>query len=231
MARCAQGKAKAKAAPRTATGKRKAAQSASGGSKSAGKAPKAAVAPQQQYAPSTTGGDDEKTVRSQAGRRDLDAKVDRAMECGRLDHIPRSVLASRRSAKGLSIRKFVEDGIIKLNGEGKNLASKFWCELFTAFNLHDVVPLDPPDVADGLPTEEMLEALEHVHHENPIKATAVPMQRLLAHTGPLTQQQTYGTLKAIQSAPDMTPMNAVKCQVAFLKYWHRSLGSCHPPPP
>ena len=66
-----------------------------------------------------------KRRRSQENRRDLLEKTKRALDGGRLDHIPKSVWTMKRDAKGLSIEDRVYDELEKNAESGKYISSRF----------------------------------------------------------------------------------------------------------
>ena len=65
--------------------------------------------------PSTPG----KRVRNQLGRRDMEEKVNRVLNCGRLSHIPKCIWTTKRNAAGLSVPEYVEKNC-SINPMGPN---------------------------------------------------------------------------------------------------------------
>lgn len=160
--------------------------------------------------------------RTQLMRRDTDAQVDRAVG-SRLSHLPKSVWASKRNASGQSVRDYIAAEIRRRRQDGGKLGSRFWAQLYEHFelqeNLADSLP-EPGD--DQVPSAQLLDVLAAAHNENPIKATLVPLERFLDHSGPLSGTATYGLLRAIQPAPTLPRHMSVKAQVAVLRFWART---------
>ena len=96
--------------------------------------------------------------RSQADRRDLDAKVQRLLEdSGRLDHIPKSVWTLKENAKGQKLWGWAAESIQHLLSHQK-LSSKWWAQTYNDFELHSWVDLEAPS-ADDEPSPELREVL------------------------------------------------------------------------
>ena len=70
-------------------------------------------------------------------------------------------------------------------------------EVFARFNLSSTAVLEDPQ-CDDTPSDELVEALGVLHHENPARSSAMPLESSLSHADALEPQTTYGLLNAIQ---------------------------------
>lgn len=125
-------------------------------------APKAATAHAKRAA--SPGAETPSRKRAQLARRDTERQVDRAME-GRLDHVPKSVWATKLNTKGQTGRRSWPKASAGKPG------SKFWSNLFEDFGLNSTVADTLPVLVDtDVPSSEMLDVLSAAHHDNPVRA-------------------------------------------------------------
>lgn len=141
------------------------------------------------------------------------------------------IWATKRNQAGLTAREFIGNEIRRRRQDGKKLGSRFWADLFQAFDLNDSISdsLPEPD-DDSIPSAELLDVLAAAHNENPVKACVTPLERYLEYCPPLSATPTYGILRAVQTGPTLPYYNAVKAQVAVLRFWARTsfVESEHP---
>lgn len=160
--------------------------------------------------------------RAQLGRRDTDQQIERAM-LGRLDHLPKGVVAAKRNAEGQTIREFLVVEIKRRRTNGGKLGSRFWSSVYDMFDLRENLTDNlPPPTDDEVPSAELLDVLATAHNDNPIKACVVPLERYLGHSESLGQTPTFGLLRAVQVGPTLPHHAALRAQLAVLKFWART---------
>ena len=160
------------------------------------------------------------TRASRKHRRDLDQKVDRVLANGRLDHVPKSIWATRTNSRNETVREFTMNYLLKHKCEVQRLSSKFWTLLFESFDLSMKVELPFP-TDKTRPPAALIEALYQVNHDNAVKASAKPFQLYLEQCDGLKENATFGMLGAVQFSPSITQLNAARCLMAILKFWDR----------
>ena len=168
-----------------------------------------------------------KAKRSWKDRRSVDEQVTRVLDNERLRANPREIWACATNAKGQTVEEFTAAHINNNKSSGAKIGSKFWNQLFFEFDFHDTVVLSQPDPSDvSTPDDAILEALHWLRLGNPVKATAVPLERYLARCPELGTNCFYGLLNAVQADHELPVHLACKAQVAVLSYRsrHRDLS-------
>lgn len=113
-------------------------------------------------------------------RRDSDERVERVL-ARKLSHLDSAMIASRRNSAGKSVRDVIRDALRDLAPRRKYLASSFWVQLYTDFELNSAV-FDTLPAAPDLPVaDELLEALLPASAENPAHRSSEPLQLFLEY--------------------------------------------------
>ena len=165
-----------------------------------------------------------KRLRCQEARRDLEQKVARALESGRLNHIPKSSWVGKMNSEGKTLPEALGDAFLEAESRNGKIGTRTWVRLFKDFELNMSVDLPEPDEEDGHVDDELLEVIAAATNENYVRANVVPLERYLEFCDPLSVTATYGLLQSLVPSPELSLPNAIRGQVAVLKMWGRT---CH----
>jgi hypothetical protein len=162
--------------------------------------------------------------RSRGGRRDVSEKVMRNI-ANRLGHLPECMWQAKVNKEGLNIVDYVTRSMNQYHGDDKKLSSKFWTQLFLEYELSDSVAEMLPDPEEDLDVStELLRALAAAGTGNPAGTPSSQLERYLQHCAPLNRSELFGLLGAVMESPQMPRSVAMKCQVAVLRYFARTLA-------
>ena len=199
----------------------KAAPAPRGGRKAPAKA--APAPPRQAKAPQKRMSEDQQLSAAQAkrdrlSRRDSDEKADRAV-IWRLGHLDPKLWEGLRNEQGESIRDKVKEEIRGKKDKKGRCSTKFWSKIFEEFRMAESLGglLDEPTEEEDI-DEDLLEAVSILHHENPTQRRPGPLEDFLSCCRRLNQSEIFGLLQAIMESPTLVRGNAMRVQVAALKY-------------
>jgi hypothetical protein len=161
-------------------------------------------------------------LRDQTNRRAMEERVSRILvDCGRLDHIPKSIWATKANDDGKTIPDLLAEEVARKDVTNGKVGSRWWSGIFEEFGLQQNLELEEP-IDDGGPSDELLEAMNAAHNPNPVQAKTKPMENYLAHCGKMGEACTFGVLNGIMTCPTLTVNMATTLHVALGKTWART---------
>lgn len=162
--------------------------------------------------------------RQRLNRRDSDDQVDRIIKEKLSPLFRTEVIEGARSIDGASIRDRIRDQFKNNKAMGRKLSSKFWEGLYSDFNLNQTPADQLPNPPQGLDCrDDLLQALEAAHHDNPASRSTFPVERFLDSCTPnLNEFELHGLLHAVQENTTLCRPSALKLQLAVLRYFART---------